>query len=324
MALKGEWSPELLTALSPIAGLLRDPTVTEIAVNAHDEVWAKGTEWRGWRRDDRRSWEDIDDFRVACIRVSDVIGRLVNARRPLLNARLPGGERVNIVLPPACAKIALTIRKFPAETMTLDKLERLGTLGPGLPGTAATQRGSSPRQRYASVAGEGVAPLRAICQKLVLARASIIVAGGTNAGKTSLLNALTQVIPTHERIVTIEDARELQVQQPNWVSLETVESDGEDPGITIADLVRNSLRMTPDRIIVGEVRGKDSLDLLRALSTGHGGGFGTVHASSALDALMQLQVLAQMASPTMQPQVVAALVSRAVDVVVYEEFFEEE
>ena len=144
--MRGDWSPELLTALAPIAHLLRDETITDIAVNACDDVWTKGAGWRGWRRADARGWDDLDDFRVACIRVSDVIGRAVNERRPLLNARLPGGERVNIVVPPACAKIALTIRKFPAETMTLDRLEALGTLAPPA-GTAGRLRRAPPRVR---------------------------------------------------------------------------------------------------------------------------------------------------------------------------------
>ena len=324
--MRGDWSPELLTALAPIAHLLRDETITDIAVNGCSDVWTKGAGWRGWRREDARGWDDLDDFRVACIRVSDVIGRAVNERRPLLNARLPGGERVNIVVPPACAKIALTIRKFPAETMTLDKLEALGTLAPTsrhsrAPSVGAAQGTSdSPVSRPTSSP-----PLRLLCEAIVVGRLSTIIAGGTNAGKTSLLNALTRVIRADERVVTIEDSRELQVQQPNWVALETVEPiHGDEPGVSIQDLVRNSLRMTPDRIIVGEVRGDDSLHLLRALSTGHSGGFGTVHASSAVEALVQLQVLAQMASTTMQPQVVAALVSRAVDVVIYQEFFQQE
>jgi pilus assembly protein CpaF len=323
VALRGDWSPELLTALAPIARILRDEGITDIAVNACSEIWTRGFDWRGWRREDAPGWDDLDDLRVACIRVSDVIGRPVNERKPLLNARLPGGERVNIVVPPACAKIALTIRKFPVETMTLDKLERLGTL-------AEVDRGEEGRAVASGPAAPSVArfeksPLRSICESLVLARASMIIAGGTNAGKTSLLNALSRVIPAHERVITIEDARELQIQQPNWVALETVEPvEREDAGVSIEDLVRNTLRMTPDRIIVGEVRGDDSLHLLRALSTGHRGGFGTVHASSAVDALVQLQVLAQLASTTMQPHVVAALVSRAVDIVVYQELFEDE
>jgi pilus assembly protein CpaF len=322
VGLRGEWKPELVTALGPIVGLLKDETVTEIAVNAFDAIWTKGTEWRGWRQAAGAGWADTDDLENACIRVSDVIGRTVNERRPLLNARLPGGERVNIVVPPACAKISVTIRKFPTETMTLDRLERLGTLGAGESGASPPIVASSRRRTGKESRGS---VLRSICESLVLARASMIIAGGTNAGKTSLLNALSQIIPSDERVVTIEDARELQIQQPNWVALETVEPiDRGELGVTIEDLVRNSLRMTPDRIIVGEVRGDDSLHLLRALSTGHRGGFGTVHAASATDALMQLQVLAQMASTTMQPQVVAALVSRAVDVVVYQEFFEDE
>jgi pilus assembly protein CpaF len=322
MGLRGEWSAELLTALTPIARFLQDPSVTEIAVNGCRAIWTKGTAWRGWRQEPGPGWEDLDDFRVACIRVSDVIGRPVNERRPLLNARLPGGERVNIVVPPACADIALTIRKFPSETMTLDQLERLGTLATPVPDGRGRHEGS-PRLSQRQLTTQGRSHLRRLLEGLVLCRASMIIAGGTNAGKTSLLNALSRVIPAHERIVTIEDARELQVQQPNWVALETVEPvDSHEPGVGIEHLVRNSLRMTPDRIIVGEVRGDDALHLLRALSTGHRGGFGTVHASSAIDALVQLQVLAQLASSTMQPQVVAALVSRAVDIVVYQELSE--
>jgi pilus assembly protein CpaF len=297
--LRGEWSPELLTALAPILGLLEDPAVTEVEANAFDDVWVKGAGWIGHRLIEGLGWKDHEDFRVACIRISDVIGRSISERRPLLNARLPGGERVNIAIPPACARIALTIRKFPAETMTFDRLEELGSVNRAV---------------------------REICEGLVLARRSIIVAGGTGSGKTSLLNALSRVVPDHERIVTIEDARELQVQQPNWVAMETVEpfEAGVMP-VTIGDLVRNALRQTPDRIIVGEVRWDDALHLLRAFSTGHGGGFGTIHANSAVDALHQLQILAQMAPVgSLSPAVVAAMVARAVDVVVFQEHFEEE
>ena len=160
---------------------------------------------------------------MACIRVSDVIGRAVNERRPLLNARLPGGERVNIVVPPACAKIALTIRKFPAETMTLDRLEALGTLAPTGRHSRAPSAGAAQGADSAVSRPTSSPPLRLLCEAIVLGRLSTIIAGGTNAGKTSLLNALTRVIRPDERIVTIEDSRELQVQQPNWVALETVE-----------------------------------------------------------------------------------------------------
>lgn len=295
---RGEWNHDLLTALTPVMPLIEDEQVTEIEANAFDEVWCKGTRWSGHRRIPDVTWRDHEDFRIACIRISSVIGRAISAKKPLLNARLPDGARVNVAIPPACEKIALTIRKFPAETMTLEKLEELGSID---------------------------RRLRQICETLVLSRQSIIVAGGTSAGKTSLLNALSRVIPENERIVTIEDARELQILQPNWVALETVEpyEEGVDP-VTIGDLVRNALRQTPDRIVVGEVRGEEALHLLRAFSSGHGGGFGTVHANDGVDALHQLQILAQMAPMGLSSEVVAAMVARAVDVVIHQAYFEEE
>jgi pilus assembly protein CpaF len=293
------WPAELRTSLAPVLHLLEDDEVTEVEANAFDAVWTKGPRWRGHRRALGVAWKDAEDFRIACVRISDVIGRTVSERRPLLNARLPGGERVNIAVPPACEMIALTIRKFPAETMTFDLLEQKGTVD---------------------------RRVRAVCEALVRARQSIIVAGGTGAGKTSLLNALTRAIPEHERVVTIEDARELQVQQPNWVAMETVEPfDDGAVAVTIGDLVRNALRQAPDRIIVGEVRGDDAFHLLRAFSTGHGGGFGTIHANDAPDALHQLQILAQMApAAAFSAPVMANMVARAVNIVIYQRYFEED
>jgi pilus assembly protein CpaF len=289
----------LVSALTPLLDLLVDETVTEIEANGFDDVWIKGSRWRGHRRAEGVGWNDQADFEIACIRISDVIGRSLSKRTPLLNARLPGGERVNIAIGPACDRIAVTIRKFPAEAMTFDIFERNGSVN-GL--------------------------VRRLCEGLVLARQSILVAGGTGAGKTSLLNALSRVVPSHERIVTVEDARELQIQQPNWVAMETVEpyEAGATP-VTIGDLVRNALRQAPDRIIVGEVRGDEAFYLLRAFSTGHGGGFGTVHANDGEDALHQLQLLAQMAPlGGLNAQVVASMVARAVDVVIYQKHFEDE
>jgi pilus assembly protein CpaF len=297
--LRGEWPDALVSALTPVIELLVDDEVTEIEANGFDDVWVKGSSWRGHRRATGIRWHDRADFEIACIRISDVIGRSLSKRTPLLNGRLPGGERVNIAIAPACENIALTIRKFPADTMTFDVLERMGSVNRAI---------------------------REICEGLVLARQSILVAGGTGAGKTSLLNALSRLIPGHERVVTIEDARELQVQQPNWVAMETVEPyEAGANAVTIGDLVRNALRQTPDRIIVGEVRGEEAFYLLRAFSTGHGGGFGTIHSNDAEDGLHQLQLLAQTAPIAgLTSQVMAAMVARAVDIVIYQRHFEDE
>jgi pilus assembly protein CpaF len=291
------WSDGLRTALFPLLGLLDDPRVTEIEANGFDDVWVKGAPWRGHRKTNV-TWTSPEDFRLACIRAGEVIGRKVSEETPLCNARLPGGERVNIAVPPACAQIALTIRLFPAETLTFDKLEEFGSVNTAV---------------------------RTMLESLVLARKSILIAGGTGSGKTSLLNAMSQVIPCHERIVTIEDARELQIQQPNWVAMETVEPYQEGgTRITIGDLVKNALRQTPDRIVVGEVRGGEAFHLLRALSTGHGGGLGTIHANDGEDALHQLQLLAQMSEVGgLTASTVASMVGRAVDIVVYQGYFEE-
>lgn len=293
-----KWPPELLGALDPVMVLLEDDTVTEIEANAFNEIYAKGSGWRGHKRMEGLGWHDHEDFRIACVRISDVIRRRISSAKPLLNGRLPGGERVNVAIPQACEKIALTIRKFPAETMTLEKLLEFESIN---------------------------ADIATMLSSLVVARKSIMVSGGTGSGKTSTVNALSRLIPGHERIVTIEDAKELQIQQPNWVSMETVEPYEEGvPPVTIADLVKNSLRQTPDRIIVGEVRGEEALYLLRSFSSGHGGGFGTVHCNDAEDALHMLQFLAQMAPVSLAPSAVGLLVGRAVDVVVHQHYFEEE
>lgn len=293
-----KWPVELLGALEPVMVLLEDDSVTEIEANGYNDVYAKGSGWRGHKLMEGIGWHDLEDFRIACVRISDVIRRRISAEKPLLNGRLPGGERVNIAITPACERLALTIRKFPAETMTLDKLLEFESINQDI-----------------STMASG----------LVISRKSIIVSGGTGSGKTSTVNALSRLIPKHERIVTIEDAKELQIQQPNWVSMETVEPYAEGvPPVTIADLVKNSLRQTPDRIIVGEVRGDEALYLLRSFSSGHGGGFGTVHCNDAEDALHMLQFLAQLAPISLAASAIGLLVGRAVDVVMHQHYFDEE
>lgn len=291
-----QWPQELLTALSPLLDLLSDSAVTDIMANGFDDIWVKRQGQKGHHKLTMPGWRNDENFRVACIRIAAVIGRSLGPSNLMLDARLPGGQRVNIALPPACERIALTIRCFGATPMTFANLERLGSASP------AVSR---------------------ICEALVLSRQSIVVAGGTGAGKTSLLNALTGFIPVNERVVTVEDARELQLVQPNWVALETVEGGAEGTQtIGVGALVRNALRQNPDRIIVGEVRGDDAFHLLRAFSTGHGGGFGTVHANDCVDALHQLQLLAQMgAVGALSSAVAASMVGRAVDIVIFQKLF---
>lgn len=201
-------------------------------------------------------------------RIVSTVNRRVDESNPMVDARLPSGERVNVIIPPlSLTGATLTIRRFP-RSFTLQELIGLGSLDENM---------------LYLLAG------------LVQARFNIIVSGATGTGKTTLLNALSGLIPESDRIITIEDSAELQLQQAHVIRLESRPPNVEGQGrITIRDLVRNSLRMRPDRIVVGEVRGGESLDMLQAMSTGHDGSLATVHANSAEDALMRLQTLASM------------------------------
>jgi len=295
-----KWGSDLIHALSPIIPLLEDDDVTEIEVFGYDHVRVKGRGWRGHKLCEGVAWSSLPLLQTACASIAEVVERCVYEEEPLFDGRLPGGERINIVVSP-CTPLApfITIRKFPKEPMTLKKL-----------------------LDYGSINEEVAEMLRA----LIHLRKNIIVAGGTESGKTSLLNALSLLVEPTEKIVTIEDARELQIQSQIWQALETLKpwKKSVQP-VTISDLVKNSLRMSPDRIIVGEVRGEEALYLLRAFSTGHSGGLGTVHSNSAVDALSQLQLLTSFA-PTggASAYTIANLVARAVDVVVFVKKIEED
>lgn len=302
MALKNpsHWPNALLSALHPIRALLEEDGVTEIEVNGPSRVYVKGPGWSGHKLVEGVGWPSPESLEAACKVVAQVSSRVVNESKPLLDGRLPGGERMNIAVPPAVAVVSMTIRKFPVETMTLDKLEGYGSISPAL---------------------------RMMLEGLVLARKNLLVSGGTESGKTSLLNALSRVIPTRERIVTLEDAQELQIQQPNWVPMLTVEAwKPEGENVPMGRLVKNALRQTPDRIIVGEVRDEAALYMLRTFSTGHSGGFSTVHANSAPDALDQIQLLAQFAAEagTVSAGTMARLVARAIEVVAHVRRYDED
>jgi pilus assembly protein CpaF len=275
--------------LGPLEDLLADPTVEEVMVNGPGAVYV---ERRGRLEETAVVFESEEDLRNAIERILAPLGRRVDELSPMVDARLADGSRVNVVIPPlAIDGPAISIRRFGANRPGPAELVATGTLD------------EEQRQRL---------------EAAVAARRSILVSGGTGSGKTTLLNALSSFIAPSERVVTIEDAAELRLQQPHVVRLESrpagIEGRGE---VTIRDLLRNALRMRPDRIVIGEVRGAEALDLLTALNTGHDGALSTVHANSPTDALARLETLALMAGVGLPHETVAAQIQRGIDLVVH-------
>ncbi|HEX2397186.1 MAG TPA: CpaF family protein [Solirubrobacteraceae bacterium] len=276
--------------LGPLEPLLRDPAVDEVMVNGPGTVWVE--------RDGRLEATDVRfpseaDLRHAIERILAPLGRRVDEACPLVDARLPDGSRVNAIIPPlALDGPVLTIRRFRRRGLTANELVAAGTLN---------------------------APLRDFLATCVRARLNLLVSGGTGSGKTTTLNALSAFIAPRERIVTIEDAAELRLQQPHVIRLESrlpnLEGRGE---VTIRDLVRNALRMRPDRILVGEVRGAEALDMLSAMTTGHDGSLSTVHAGSPEEALRRVETLALMADVALPHGAVRDQVAGAIDLVVHQ------
>jgi pilus assembly protein CpaF len=276
--------------LGPLEALLADPTVEEVMVNGLGRVWV---ERHGRIEPTDVRFADEAQLRHAIERILAPLGRRVDEAEPLCDARLGDGSRVNVVLPPlALDGPLLTIRRFRAGGMSPEQLVAAGTLDRGL------------------------CELLAAC---VRARLTILVSGGTGSGKTTTLGALSSFVPDGERIVTIEDAAELRLRQPHVVRLEARPASLEGRGeVTIRRLVRNALRMRPDRIVVGEVRGAEALDMLSALTTGHDGSLSSVHAGSPAEALRRVETLALMADVALPHAAVRELVSGAIDLVVHQ------
>lgn len=281
-----------INGYGPITELLEDPSITEIMVNGKDEIYI---ELDGHViKDDTVSFINNDHIIRTIQRLIQPLGRTIDTANPMVDARLYDGSRLNAVIPPLSLKgPVLTIRKFKEELVTIEDFLRNGTLTPYM-------------ARF--------------LEACVLAKLNIIICGGTGSGKTTLLNVLSTFINDDERIITIEDAAELKLRQNHVISLETrlVNYEGEGK-ITIRDLVRNSLRMRPDRIIVGEVRGKESFDMLQAMNTGHNGSLTTLHANGPADALDRLETMILMAGMEIPIRAIRGYIESAIDIVVHVE-----
>jgi pilus assembly protein CpaF len=276
-----------LFGLGPLEPLLADSTISDILVNSHNTVYI---ERRGKLELSNVIFKDDEHLMRVIERIVSTVGRRIDESSPMVDARLQDGSRVNAIIPPlAIDGPILSIRRFGAEPLNMAKLIEHKALTKDI--------------------GD-------MLQMCVTARLNTLISGGTGAGKTTMLNALSAYIPPYERIVTIEDSAELQLQQPHVVRLETrppnIEGKGE---VTQRDLVKNALRMRPDRIVIGEVRGGEAIDMLQAMNTGHDGSLTTIHANTPRDALARLETMIQMTGMRLSERAMRQQVASAIDLV---------
>lgn len=274
--------------LKPVSDYLADATVTEIMINGHDEIFV---EIKGKIHKTAAKFESEAALLAAARNISQFVGKPVSVTEPILDARLPDGSRICAVIPP-CAKNGTTIaiRKFSKEKLGLKDLINFGSMSPDM------------------------ARFLDLC---VILKKNILVSGGTGSGKTTLLNVLGSRIPGNERLLIIEDTAELQIKSNHVVKFETKHKDFEGKGeVTIRDLIKASLRLRPDRIIVGEVRGAEALELIQAMNTGHDGSAGTLHANNPIQAMNRLETLCMIADTGVPAQVIRAQIADAVHIVV--------
>src|ERR1700731_3909405 len=280
-----------MVGLGPLEPLLEDDDVTDVLVNGPCDVFV---ERRGKLERTTARFRDAQHLVSVAQRIAAAVGRRIDEASPMVDARLADGSRVNIVLPPLVLNGGtISIRKFPSHALTLDAMVRQDNLSPDM---------------------------AQLLQIAARARLNILISGGTGSGKTTLLNAVSQYIDTTERIISIEDAVELRLQQPHVVQMETRPPNIEGAGhIPQRELVRNALRMRPDRIIVGEVRGAEAFDMLQAMNTGHDGSMSTIHANSPRDALFRLENMVMMANLSLPLRAIRMQVSRPLNLLVHVE-----
>ena len=292
----GKLAKEVLdeaVGLGPLEDLLADETVSEIMVNKYDDIYVE----RGGRLTKSEVTFSSDDAVMSAIeRIVSPLGRRIDESSPMVDARLKDGSRVNAIIPPLALRgPCVTIRKFSKKKLTAEDLIGFGAIS---------------------------AQMIAFLRIAVAQRRNIVISGGTGSGKTTLLNMLSSFIPADERIVTVEDAAELKLDQPHLVALEARPPNLEGKGaVTIRDLVKNCLRMRPDRIVVGECRGGEALDMLQAMNTGHDGSLTTAHANTPRDLVSRLEVMVMMSGMDLPIQAIREQVASAVDLVVQQTRF---
>jgi pilus assembly protein CpaF len=286
-ALAAELTDDMI-GLGPLEPLLQDDTVTDILVNGPNDVYV---ERQGKLEKTQARFRDTQHVVHIAQRIATAVGRRIDESSPMVDARLADGSRVNIVLPPLVLNGGtISIRKFPKQNITLEMMVRQGNL-------------STEMAQFLDIAAR--------------CRINVLISGGTGSGKTTLLNAVSRHVDSAERIITIEDAVELRLQQPHVVQMETRPPNIEGVGhIPQRELVRNALRMRPDRIIVGEVRGNEAFDMLQAMNTGHDGSMSTIHANTPRDALFRLENMVLMASATLPLRALRAQIASAINLLV--------
>jgi pilus assembly protein CpaF len=288
MAMKSGFAETVRSFLAPVIGFIDDDDVSEIMINSHDEIWI---EKKGRIFQTDAVFNTEDELMSAVNNISQFVKRRISEEKPHMDARLPDGSRIHAILPPCARKgVCMAIRKFSKERLTIRKLLDFGSIN-----KAAVK----------------------FLNGCVHGKANLLVSGGTGSGKTSLLNVVSGFIPSHERIIVIEDSAELQLQQDHVLLLETKVADNRGRGqVSIRDLLKSTLRLRPDRIIIGEIRSGEAIDLLQAMNTGHGGSMGTIHANAPLETLLRLETLTLFSGINLPLKAIRAQISSAINIIV--------